>query len=140
MKHSRWILLGSMMLMTTFILAQKNGPGDRIDSYRIAFFTENLQLTPEESQAFWPIYNRYRDATKELRTPLRKKEMALISDAEAEQMIEEWFDRDEKELGLKRQLYSDLKQVIPLRKAAMVFVVERDFNAKLLQVVRNRNN
>lgn len=139
MKQSRWILLSSMMLMTTFLAAQKAAPGGRIDSYRIAFFTEKLQLSPEESQVFWPIYNRYRDATKQLRMPVRKQELALISDAEAEEMIQEWFDNDEKELALKRQLYADLKKSIPQRKAAMVFIVERDFNAKLLQAVRNRN-
>ena len=140
MKQLRWIILGSMMLMTTILAAQKNAPGDRIDAYRIAFFTEKLQLTPEESQVFWPIYNKYRDATRQLRMPVRKQDLALISDTEAAEMIEEWFHNDAKELELKRKLYADLKKSISPRKAAMVFVVERDFNAKLLQAVRNRND
>src|SRR5216684_7922507 len=34
-------------------------PGAGLEAMKIAFFTRRLDLTPEEAQLFWPIYNRY---------------------------------------------------------------------------------
>jgi len=32
-----------------------------IEMFKIKFVTEQLSLTPQEAQAFWPIYNEHRD-------------------------------------------------------------------------------
>ena len=32
---------------------------DRIKSHKIAYLTEQLSLSPEEAQQFWPVYNAY---------------------------------------------------------------------------------
>ena len=37
---------------------QKGGWHDRMMSEKIAFITMELQLTPEEAQVFWPVYNQ----------------------------------------------------------------------------------
>ena len=32
---------------------------EKIQSLKIAFITQKLQLTPDEAQKFWPVYNQY---------------------------------------------------------------------------------
>jgi len=40
---------------------------EAIESLKIAFLTKQLQLTPEEAQKFWPVYNQYTSELKQLR-------------------------------------------------------------------------
>ena len=44
---------------------------EKIESQRVAFLTQKLDLTPEESAAFWPIYNDFKKAQREKRRSLR---------------------------------------------------------------------
>ena len=37
-----------------------------IYSQKIAFITEKLQISPEEAQKFWPLYNEYWKSKNEL--------------------------------------------------------------------------
>ncbi|MES2777639.1 MAG: hypothetical protein V4722_25905 [Bacteroidota bacterium] len=40
---------------------------DAIESLKIAFLTKQLELTPEEAQKFWPVYNQYTTELKKTR-------------------------------------------------------------------------
>ena len=37
--------------------AQKKHNGERAQAEKIGYITQRLQLTPEEAQVFWPVYN-----------------------------------------------------------------------------------
>lgn len=37
------------------------GREDRLKSLQIAYLTRELNITPSESEKFWPIYNKYQD-------------------------------------------------------------------------------
>ena len=66
-KKIGWIsFLLALILCANTSFAQK-GNGDkkeRIKAYRVAFMTEELALTPEESEKFWPLYNEFKRARK----------------------------------------------------------------------------
>ncbi|MCK7539265.1 MAG: hypothetical protein MZV63_54335 [Marinilabiliales bacterium] len=32
---------------------------EKLTAYKIAFFTQRLDLTPAEAEKFWPLYNDY---------------------------------------------------------------------------------
>jgi Spy/CpxP family protein refolding chaperone len=72
------MMMTAAVLMATFfttpIFAQ--GPpadggdkGEKIEALRIAFITQELQLTPQEAQKFWPVYKpiprRYENAARQ---------------------------------------------------------------------------
>ena len=111
---------------------------DRIESFKIGFFTEKLELTPEESREFWPLYNDYKQDIRDIKQNkrVRPRQMSLLSDDELESVIENFLSSQEEEVERTRTFYADLKAALPIRKAVMVFFVERDFNAKLLQTMR----
>ena len=46
---------------------------EEIQSKRIAFITERVNFTPEEAQAFWPLYNELRLKKAELNKKIRNK-------------------------------------------------------------------
>ena len=44
---------------------------DKIEAARIAYITDQLQLTPGEAEKFWPIYREFAERRREIRQQLR---------------------------------------------------------------------
>jgi Spy/CpxP family protein refolding chaperone len=47
---------------------------ENIEAMKIAFITNKLELSPEEAQKFWPVYNQYNEKLKDLRKKRRQDE------------------------------------------------------------------
>ena len=60
------ITLLAITLFSLLSLQAQEG-NDKIESLKIAYITKRLQLTPEESQKFWPVYNQYEAEKKQIR-------------------------------------------------------------------------
>lgn len=130
------LVLGLLPLLNW---AQPRKFEDRVESLRIAFFTEKLQLTPEESKNFWPLFNEFQDKEKTIRkTYQNDTSLELMSDAEAEKLIENSFEMEEKLLQLKKEYYGKMRKVLPVRKIALLSRIERQFKERLLEEWRNR--
>ncbi len=111
---------------------------ERIESYRIAFLTERLNLTPEQAEKFWPIYNQFTDQRKALRKSVAKKDVGVMTDAEVEKFLAETLSVEEKELALKKEYYQKLRSVINIRQIARLQRAEQEFKAQLLRKAKER--
>jgi hypothetical protein len=138
MKHILFTAIATFGLAAT-LMAQPGGPGpeqreERIHAYRIAIFTEILQLTPEEAQGFWPVYNAFLDRREHLNQQYRPaKQFEAMSDNEVEDQIKRYFERQQKDTDLEKQLFQDLRKVLPVRKIARLPHAEREFRESLLK-------
>ena len=54
-------ILAAMLIFSTAIVSAQNPNRERLESYKIAFFTQRLNLTPAEAEKFWPLYNQYQE-------------------------------------------------------------------------------
>lgn len=141
MKISIKIILLSLFLPVC-INAQEEPPEtgparEKIESIRIAFLTDKLDLSPQESQAFWPVYNDFNDELRALRKDHRPpRDLATLTDEEAENLVMNHLEMQQKEIDLKRAYVEKLKKVIPIRKIALLEPAEREFKAKLLERIR----
>ena len=140
------LILSLLTLASGVVLFAQQGPRgeqakQRIEAYKIAFFTEKLQLSPEESQAFWPLYNEFEDARMELRKKYRLdgKRLELLSDSELEDYIEQQLKMEEEMVKLRRDYINKFKEILPIRKVAMLQKVDNEFKRQLLQELRKRN-
>lgn len=135
MKHL--ILLAVFTLgASAALLAQPNAErrNERVQALRIAIFTEVLQLTPEEAQGFWPVYNEYLDKREALVQQYRPaKQLDAMSDAEVEEQIKRHFEQQQRELDLEKEVFQKLRKVLPLRKIAKIPQAEREFREALLK-------
>ncbi len=112
---------------------------ERIETQRIAFITDKVNLTREEAQKFWPIYNDYRDHAKQLRErKVPSKSLIDMDDDEALEHIEKQLAIEREELQLKEELMQDLKTVISPRKILRFINAERKFKERLLQMMNQR--
>ena len=57
---------------------------EKIEAIKVAYLTEELELTVAESQAFWPVYNERQNKEHELRELQRSGFKKLIGDEPSE--------------------------------------------------------
>lgn len=129
-------ILVCFLTITTF--AQPNGKmKERIKAQKIAFITEKLDLTTEEAQQFWPIYNAHEKEMEMLRINGREKRRNLnietISDTEAKNALNDLLAFEKEQQELKADLVENLLKVIPAKKIIALMKVEREFDKKLLE-------
>ena len=115
---------------------------DRIEARRIGFLTAKLDLTPDEAKVFWPVFNEYSSKQKALRQDRinQNGKMETMSDAELEKAINEWQEREEKELAIRKEYLQKFKKVLPIRKVGLLIKAEREFKAKLLAEIQEKRN
>ncbi len=139
------IILTSIVLFAVaslcFAQPRREMVDEKIQSMRIAFITSKLNLTPEESQRFWPIYNQFHAEEKALRKSQRSKgDLMTMTDAEAEALVMQNLEVEEKVIQLKRDNIQQLKMAIPIKKIAMLQRVEREFKTQLLRQMRKNGD
>ncbi|MFK7808852.1 MAG: hypothetical protein AB8F74_13695 [Saprospiraceae bacterium] len=134
----------SILALCLFLVASlsaqdgKSRKGD-MRSLRIAYLTKELQLTPQEAEKFWPIYNEYEKERKKLRKDARMTPKgAPASDEAAEEMVDASFERQEDLLKLKKDYYGQMKTVISTQKLAKLDKAEREFRRKVVNEVKRR--
>ncbi|MBL7831306.1 MAG: hypothetical protein JNK41_09790 [Saprospiraceae bacterium] len=141
----RYILIAILSLSAFFVEAQQNGriqkdkKNDRIESLRIAFITEKLRLSPKESQLFWPVFNSYREESNQIKSS-GKFDRAIedMSESEAEDFVKDKFSQQERQLALDKKYYLKFREVLSVKKIALLYDAENEFKRKLLNAIKNR--
>ena len=118
---------------------------ERIKSMKIAFITERLSLTPDEAQQFWPVYNQFQEELNELRSKHaremhRDKSVAELTEEEAAVYAEYEISRIEETAHLKRKYHEKYLKILPVRKVALLYEAEKDFNRRLFREMRRRRD
>ncbi|WP_430900980.1 MULTISPECIES: hypothetical protein [unclassified Paraflavitalea] len=90
----------------------------RIEALKIAFITRKLNLSPEEAQKFWPVYNRYTDEMRQIRQDLKDNKDELA--------------KEEKILNIRKKFNGEFGKALNTDKVNEFFKAEREFN-NLLQ-------
>jgi len=128
------------LLIVSYTQAQKRGKSkDRIKVLHIAFITEKLELTPAESEKFWPLYNEFDRERTQLRKEYRAKRKAgADTDSEAEELILSNFESQEKLIALKRTYFEKYKAVLPIKKLTRLTAAEREFKQVIVEEMKRR--
>lgn len=113
---------------------------DRVESEKIAFITKELQLTSDEAQKFWPVYNQYSKEREELRKHRRESIQVTetMTDAEAEKSVENMLSYRQKEIDLQRSYFEKFLSVIPGKKVAKLYNAEEKFKRMLIERLNNK--
>lgn len=112
---------------------------ERIESAKIAYLTNALELSVEESQKFWPVYNEMQSKEMELREGTREN-METLSNMD-ENTSEKTIEKTLLDLGqahiaieqLHLDYLDDFIAVIGARKTAQFMRAEREFGRKIME-------
>jgi hypothetical protein len=113
-------------------LAQRN---EKIESLKVAFITQKLDLSAEESQKFWPIYNNYHREFRQL--ALKRNQQRKAFKQQAADGVDD-LETETEMLELRKRYRVEFSKVLPKQKANMVYAAEREFNQQLIEDLRNR--
>ncbi|MFD2550622.1 hypothetical protein ACFSQP_02215 [Bizionia sediminis] len=141
MKHILLLLI--TFIFSTVAIAQHKDHHEKIKTLKVAYITENLNLSPAEAQGFWPIYNQFQDSYSTLRKAVsnyRKNiDVANISESEAKAIISKIADLYEERYAAYKQYMTDLQTVLPAKKVILLKKVEEDFKQKMFEEYKNRH-
>ena len=112
--------------------AQQN---KNIESVRAAFITQKLDLTTEEAQKFWPVYNSYQQELQKL--TLEKYNQRKSFKQSGTVPVDE-LKIDSEILELKKRYREEFAKVLPRQKAALVYPAEREFRQQLIEHLQKR--
>jgi Spy/CpxP family protein refolding chaperone len=143
-KTFRFTALLLLLCSSLPLLAQPGGDeggnrAEKIKSWKIAYFTEQLNLTPEEAQKFWPVYNEYDGKLEDLRKKRRQKirlakdNLDEMDDKEIEALVDSEMTFRQQELDLQKEYHSKFKAVLPARKVAKLYAAEEQFKVILVK-------
>ncbi len=139
-------ILIPLFLLISFIGFSQNfkEKREKIKALKVAYITEKLDLSPEEAQKFWPIYNTFEDQEFEIRHNKMRSIIHKIEDGGLEKLSEKdaaalihQMEAYEDELYTLRKKYSkDLQAVLSAKKIIVLKKSEEEFNRKLLHQFR----
>ncbi len=135
-KRGLWIFVVCFMF-TLPVSAQKSwGRSEQIESIKVAFITSKLDLTSDEAEKFWPVYNNY---TKEFLELLKKRREARNNkDADPNETISADLVYESKMLELKKKYRKLYAKAIPPQKILALYKAEGEFREHLYKQLNNR--
>ena len=103
--------------------AGDNNRFNRIEAIKMAYITKQLNLSPDEAQKFWPVYNSYFDEIKKARQSNLSDELAF----------------EEKALNIRKRYKADFSRVLNSdERVNNVFTIERNYRDILKKELLNR--
>lgn len=115
---------------------------DKIQAARVAYITDQLALTPQEAERFWPIYREFAEKRKEIRQQLKDLKKNPDANKTTEQhekeIMDEQFDVKQKELNLEKDYSRRLLKVISAQKLRTLPEAERRFRQMILDQIQRR--
>jgi len=139
-------LLTLLLLCTSIVFGQpekgKRPSKEKVKAMKVGYITEKLNLSSEEAQKFWPIYNEFSTKADELRSKVRKmhkRETTIdeMTDSEVEKMVDVRSNVKQQELDLHKEYHAKFKAVLPIKKVAKLYKADHDFKRDLLKRIKN---
>lgn len=143
MNTIKYIVICSFLLLTNInTFSQDN---DRLKSNKVAFLTEKLDLTVNEAQVFWPLYNEYDGKLDKILTEKRtilskvNKNQNSISQAEQTKLADRLTELEINEADLQKEYHEKFKTVLPIDKVLKYYKAETEFKKHILKELQKRN-
>ncbi|RNI29064.1 Spy/CpxP family protein refolding chaperone [Rufibacter latericius] len=144
MKFSNVLFL-FLMLWGSVALAQgqkKETPEERkariekIETAKIAFITDKVNLSGDQAQRFWPLYQEHDRRRSELRQKsrsLREENLNNYTDAQIQAGLEARLNFRQRELDLDKEYMDKYLRIVSPRQLAQFYRAEREFTKLLLE-------
>ena len=125
MKKYLLILLTAGFLYTAHAQDQEPDGGAKLQALKIAWLTKKLDLSPEEAQRFWPVYNKYTDEIRAVRRDQKEKNTPVL-------------DVEDKILAIRKKYNGEFSKALSAEKANTFFRSERDFGNEIRKELQER--
>ena len=143
MKKVVCILL-MILAMPCIKSAAQNTNLEKLNNYKIGFFTKRLNLTSQEAEKFWPVYNEYQVQRNQIQLEKMKinrtfnQNESTLNDKQLEEMGDKYVDLLVQESGLAVTFHKKLKTVLLPAKVIIYYQAENQYKVQLLNELQNQ--
>jgi hypothetical protein len=126
------------------ISSAQNPNLEKLNNYKIGFYTKRLNLTSEEAEKFWPVYNEYQVQKNQIQLEKMKlnrtfnKSEGTLSDSQLGEIGDKYVDCIVQESALAVTFHKKLKTVLPPDKVIMYYQAENQYKVQLLNELQNQ--
>ena len=122
-----FLLFSFSLLLSLKLQAQeeKRPEAGRIEALKIAYLTRKLNLSTDEAQKFWPVYNSYANEMRRAHQDMRENKGSEI-------------EREEKMLGIRKKFNGEFNKALSSDKVNDFFRAEREFNGIVQKEIMER--
>lgn len=137
------VQLLALFLLPLFVMAQHpepprppkpgNMPGhgrrmnaehqNRLQALSIAHLTKELQLTAEEAEKFWPVYNKYTAEVKKASLDSTKKDV---------------LEKQQEVLNIRKKYNNDFRKILSAERTQKLFKSEQEFRNLVRKELEHR--
>lgn len=146
MKKVTLIIIALMFIAYAVVQGQGMGQTDneKLTAYKIAFFTQRLDLSPAEAEKFWPVYNEYsarKNKTQLDRISLMRyasQNESNMSDSELTATADKLAQSFIEEANITVSFTKEIQRVLPPAKVIRLFQIENQYKQQLLRELNQR--
>ena len=138
MRKKALLFIGILgMTFSLFAQTEKLNEEKRKDfeAQKIAFFTQVMDLTPEEAAKFWPLYNEMQKKIREeggkMRNIMKSSSLEEVSEKQAKDNITVMLETELNVQMLKKEYYQKIMKELSAKKLWQMLKAERDFQRQL---------
>lgn len=124
-----------ILLMSVSAFAQDHE--DKFKELKIPFISERLNLSSDEAEKFWPIYNDYEEVSSKIRNDIHgiqykiKKNINDLSNEKAKELLDNLSANERKRIDAEDKLNRDLLKFLPAKKVLLLKGAEKEFKKRL---------
>lgn len=119
-----YIILIALCLSSHLVSAQ--GRGEKVESLKVAFIAEKLNLDSKTAEKFWPIYNEYED---EMRALIQQKKQVQKD----QRSVDDILDQEQKALDIKKKYATQFSKLLSPDQVNQLFRAEKEFRQMLMR-------
>lgn len=147
----RIIISISILLSFCFSANAQQGRGEKrgrmhkeIQAQKVSYITQKLELTPDEAQVFWPVYNELENKKEILRkgerTLFKKIHLGIdnIPNNELEKISDDMVEYRIKDAQLNKEYHVKFKKILPIKKVLKLYHSEKQFQGMLLKRIKEK--
>lgn len=137
-----WICISAYGQDTDDTQPQDPTVKDKIKAARIGLITQRLNLTPEQAEKFWPIYNEFDKKRADIRKPFRDAQRDINPNnpdpKQQQALVELGLKIKQDELNLEKDYSNRIMGVITAQQMLNLRQAERDFRNIIINMLNNR--
>lgn len=142
----KWIGVFLVAILATVpAIARQGAPAaaqQRIHAAKVAYITDRLKLSGEQSAAFVPVYNEFEQQAKQLRKKVLGKykgmDLENTDEATSKKYLDDNLEYQQQMLDLKRNFNDRFQKVITAQQLTELNAAEREFRQLLQQRLKQR--
>jgi hypothetical protein len=141
----RVIIILIVLAVFPLVQVQAQNPNlEKLNAYKIAFFTRRLNLTTQEAEKFWPVYNDFqnkRNAIQIERQGLNRNVNQNEINMPEKEMIEtgdKLISLQVQEALLAQDYHKKFKEVLSPAKVLRLYQAENQYRLQLLNEIEKK--